>query len=584
AIVNEPIPHKRRDQSWWRALCDNILTPWDRHAADRYLIRAIVFPVAWADGRGWAATAAIADHVLRLSPFTSMRQVYLIGCYSLLGVGILAKGPPGLAVVGGVGLFHVILMNRWRALYEGAFELKRGVLLMIATFLPWHIAMFLKDGVGFVNEYLFTHLLNRAAVGVDNSPGTFEYYTSQLGHGMWLWAALLPAAISALLLRSRSDTREGRVRFAVALWAIAAVGFFSLVQTKFHHYILPAVPPLAIAVAFLLDDLWGRRARLHWLFAALGIGIVVLVCRDLVFEPKRWIEMFVFRYDRPWPSGEPWSIDPSDGFLALGVVACIAIVIAATPFVRAGVVALGMAGLAICVWALQIYMPIAGTHWGMREAVRTYYQQRQIYGERILYPGTSRLADDWRDVTDAWSFQTFIPDTLQIGQPMTIDIQVQKADDEKIKEHEIELVGTVSDIGDHTVTVKLSRDERAKLDPLVREGASRPRSSRWPTYLVDADKLVVWQLYWRGEQFWSAGEVNGPTPDTRTTFQASNSTEVLKYFNDRSRAPLGRRYFVISEGGRVPGLRSQVPTQRGKDTFEILDNSSNKFSIAAFFL
>ena len=36
--------------------------------------------------------------------------------------------------------------------------------------------------------------INRATVGVDNSPGTFEYYTSQLGHGMWLWAALVPAA------------------------------------------------------------------------------------------------------------------------------------------------------------------------------------------------------------------------------------------------------------------------------------------------------------------------------------------------------------------------------------------------------
>ena len=136
-----------------------------------------------------------------MAPLTTMRQVYLLGCYSLLGVSILAKGPPGLAVVGGVGVFHVVSCNRWRALYDGAFELKRGLLLMIATFLPWHIAMFLKDGIGFVNEYLFAHLLNRATDGsIDKSYGTFEYYTSQLGHGMWLWAALLPAAIPALLM------------------------------------------------------------------------------------------------------------------------------------------------------------------------------------------------------------------------------------------------------------------------------------------------------------------------------------------------------------------------------------------------
>jgi 4-amino-4-deoxy-L-arabinose transferase-like glycosyltransferase len=585
AIVNEPMPRKRPEQSWWRALVDNILEPWDRHAADRYIVRGLVFPVVWAAGGDWALTNDVASHVLGMKPITSMRQIYLIGCYSLLGVSVLAKGPPGLAVCGFVGVFYIVLMWRWRALYEGAFELKRGLLLMVGTFLPWHIAMFLKDGVSFVNEYLFTHLLNRATDGsVDKSYGTFSYYTLEIGNGMWLWAALLPAAITSLLLHARSDNREGRVRFLVGMWAIASVGFFSLVQTKFHHYILPAVPPLAIAVAFFLDDLATKRARLHYLFAAIAVGIVLLVCRDLVHDPKRWIEMFVFRYDRPWPTGDPWFVDPSDGFLALGGIACAAIVLAITPWTRLAVGALCAAGLAICVWSLQAYMPVAGTHWGMREAARTYYEQRQIYGERIIYSGTAQLANDWRDVTDHWSFDTFIPDTLQLGQPMTIQLDVVKPDDDKVRQHDLQLVGTVSEIGDHTVTVLFDRHERAKLDAVIADGTTKPVSPRLPVYLVDADKLVVWQLYWRGEQFWSGGEINGPTPDTRTTFQSSNSAEVLKYFNDRSRAPLGRRYFVISEGGRIPGIRSQLPTQRAKDSYEILDNTSNKFSIAAFFL
>ena len=91
-----------------------------------------------------------------------------------------------------------------------------------------------------------------------------------------------------------------------------------------------------------------------------------------MWEPERWIEMFVFRYDRPWPSGQPWAIDPSDGFLALGGIACAALVIAAI-WRRAGVIAIGLAGLVIGVWSLQVYMPDAGTHWGMREAMRSYY-------------------------------------------------------------------------------------------------------------------------------------------------------------------------------------------------------------------
>src|SRR5262249_5987672 len=267
-----------------------------------------------------------------------------------------------------VGALHIACTWCWRALADGAFEIKRGLLLMTAVALPWHVAMFLRVGPAFVSEYLFTHILNRASSGVDNSIGTFEYYLGQIVHGMCLWAALRPAALGAAVLRAREDTREGRVRFFVVLWAIAGVALFSLVQTKFHHYILPALPALGLLVALFLDDVLAGRERLHPIFAALGIGIVLLVCRDLMYEPERWIEMFVFRYDRPWPGSEPYAIDPSDGVLALGLVAAAGLAVLASRLSRIGVALTGAAGLAICIWALQVYMPLAGTHWGMREA------------------------------------------------------------------------------------------------------------------------------------------------------------------------------------------------------------------------
>src|SRR6185436_4351181 len=232
AIVNVPVRPRADGQSRWRHLCDDVLRPWQRYSPETYLVRGGVFaavPAAavicallvmfqndpahfvapavafgavvtaiWSGvgrlmpGRwplpNWNDASSIADQMLAMDPITTMRQLYLLGCYSLLGISVLAKGPPGLAVVGAVGVFHIVLLHRWRALYGGAFELKRGLLLMIATFVPWHIAMCLKDGLRFIDEYVFTHVLNRAAIGVDNSVGTFEYYSSQIGQGMWLWA------------------------------------------------------------------------------------------------------------------------------------------------------------------------------------------------------------------------------------------------------------------------------------------------------------------------------------------------------------------------------------------------------------
>ena len=69
----------------------------------------------------------------------------------------------------------------------------------------------------------------------------------------------------------------------------------------------------------------------------------------------------------------------------------------------------------------------------------------------------------------------------------------------------------------------------------------------------------------------------------KTTFQNElNNTDIAKYLSDRGRAPAGRRYFVISEAGHIANLRGTLPTPRGRDSFEVLDTTSNKFSLAAF--
>jgi len=525
----------------------------------------------------------VIDHVLGMAKLTTMRQVYLLGCYACLGVSVLAKGPPGLTIVGVVGVLHVMILGRWRELWDGGFELKRGLLLMIAIFLPWHLAMFLKDGLGFINEYLFQHVLNRAGDGsVDKSLGTFEHYTDQIGHGMWLWAALLPAAIGTAFVRARLETREGRVRFTIVMWAIVAVATFCLVQTKFHHYILPAIPPLALLVALFLDDIVAKRARLHPLFAALAIGIVLLLCRDLMHEPDRWIEMFVFRYDRPWPSGDPWFIDPSDGFLGLGLVAVVALIALATRFSRIGVGAIAIAGLSICLWALHVYMPIAGTHWGMGDAVTSYYEQRSVYGEHRIYFGARQLADDWAGADDTVTFETKIPETLHVGQPMTIDIRIHNPEQPKTQLEQIVLLGTATALGDHEVTVTLAAGERAKLVPWIEKGKTEKRSLRRPLRPINADRLIAFQLYWRGENFWSGEEILGFLPDMKTAFPNTNNLEVIKYFADRTRSPLGRRYYVVGTSGQISGIRSLIPTERGRASFEIIDQTSNKFWLARF--
>ena len=91
---------------------------------------------------------------------------------------------------------------------------------------------------------------------------------------------------------------------------------------------------------------WSRRLRMTCLgesgFSVFQAGhcdwqrphSVQVVKSRMPFQEKSWIEMFVFRYDRPWPTGEPWLVDTTDGFLGLGVASAAAVLLYAVHRLR----------------------------------------------------------------------------------------------------------------------------------------------------------------------------------------------------------------------------------------------------------
>jgi hypothetical protein len=168
---------------------------------------------------------------------------------------------------------------------------------------------------------------------------------------------------------------------------------------------------------------------------------------------------------------------------------------------------------------------------------------------------------------------------------MMIRVQLNNAQKHDLVEQEMGMIGTVTRIGDHDIDVKIPPSERAKIDALVKRGASeKKRRLRPPIRVVDADRLLAWQLYWRGENFWSANELFGPVPEMRTGFNRPDNVDFLKYLGDRTKAPPGRRYFVITESGRATSVRGIVPTTRAKETFEVVNTESNKFTLVSFTL
>lgn len=560
-----------------------------------YPIAGIILAVQALSGEagGWALALRRARPFGDVAPLRRTGQVYLIWFWAFIGISVLGKGIPGLGIAGVCCAAFVLFQNQWRRLADGGFEIKRGSVLLLVTILPWHVAMWLRDGPHFISEWIFTHNLNRAAVGVHGERGTFDYCFSQVGYGMMVWAALVPMALAGIALVPAATRRAQRVRFLIGAWAIVAAALFSLSQTKFHHYIFPAVPALAILVALWLDDVLAGRIKPTWVVGAFGAAVILLLARDMMFEEKQWIEMFVYRYDRAWPTAPPYGIDTSDGFLAIGLLGALAVLLLGTPWRRLGVYAVGATALGTALWAMHVYMPIAGQHWGMRDAVAAYYKQRQIYGQKLVYANPRQFADDWGPVIDGhrehWDFDTVIPDNFLDGQPMQVQIEVQGATG---ADNKLLARGTGRVVGEHTLRIEFAPGELGPIGGAV----ARHRKDRWvpcatrarpgkvacPIRVVDADRLIAWQLYWRGENFWSGDEIWGPLPELKTALKETDNVAFLRYLKDPNLAPEGRKYYIVTEAGRPATLKTVLPTATARETVEVIDTTSNKFSLAVF--
>ncbi len=512
-------------------------------------------------------------------PCITPRQLYMQWFFFFIGLSVLAKGPPAVGLAMVVCLFYVAITGQWRQLET--LEIPRGVWIALLIAFPWHFAMALRDGTTFVNEYFGTHIWRRAAFGVHGDRGTFDYFASQIGIGMWPWIAFLPAAFAGLLFQLRHQTNKNSVRLLIGIWAISSVALFCAVETKFHHYIFPAIPPLGIMIALWIHDLLGDRVQIRGPMIAAAIAIVLFIAWDFAAEHKQIIELFVYRYNRPWPSNAPWSIDLSNVFYAFAAVLATLLPFFLVHGMRHyALIAFAALSLSFAYWTMNGYMKHAGEHWGQRSAIVTYYKQRRIHGIDLRYYSLRQFQKEWRQISGEYPIDSFIPDSLRVGQPKTIHIEIIDFGEPL---HRITLSGTVSQIDDHRFWIQLPAGEQHRIHELIAlptlPQQEQPQKA-WQQ--VNADRLIAWQLYWRGENFWTGDEIWGQTKDTQTAFKNIDNKAFLAYLNRESAK--GRKFFVITESGRVPTLRTILPTERAKHSFVRENTDSNKFTLVSFTL
>jgi hypothetical protein len=91
------------------------------------------------------------------------------------------------------------------------------------------------------------------------------------------------------------------------------------------------------------------------------------------------------------------------------------------------------------------------------------------------------------------------------------------------------------------------------------------------------EKLVAYQMYWRGETFYTKNEIYTGPHEERTVFLGDKNQENLQAYLARNR---GKRVFFIVEKTRWTTLAGLIPAE-ARGSLRVLDEANNKFYLAA---
>jgi 4-amino-4-deoxy-L-arabinose transferase-like glycosyltransferase len=290
----------------YAALC---VMPWDGQSLRRHVdwvLRHALLPAAAGFGIG-VGVFTLAYLAIKGIHFTGdpgqMRANRIIAgiigfCAFLVGftAALARKGPRS-------GEMPVM----WAQFYK--MRLGTGIPVFFAVAAPWYMVMSLFRGVDdeskifWLRFFIHDHF-NRLAAGVHTTTpgGTFTYFIEQGGFGIFPWVALVPGALAVVArLRLRSADPADHVGVIAALWVVFSFTLLGASQTKFHHYVFPVLPGLAILIALFVDKLWKEGIARHAVVLIFGLALLILVGADLASNPKNFTDLFVYNYDRPYP-------------------------------------------------------------------------------------------------------------------------------------------------------------------------------------------------------------------------------------------------------------------------------------------
>jgi 4-amino-4-deoxy-L-arabinose transferase-like glycosyltransferase len=192
------------------------------------------------------------------------------GFWAFLALATMTKGPVGpafVAVAGLLGWWWGAPTVAWKRL-----RWRRGLAGFVALTLPWYVAIGLATRGEFYRFALGLQGIGRVTEGIEEHGGFPGYYLVLGMITFFPWSSFLPAAV-----RAAWKQRKARPEFGYVLgWIVGPLVLLECVRTKLIHYYLPALPPCALLVAWLVEAVARDVKSLRrWPLGSVGIGLLV---------------------------------------------------------------------------------------------------------------------------------------------------------------------------------------------------------------------------------------------------------------------------------------------------------------------
>lgn len=213
-----------------------------------------------------------------------------------LGLGLLAKGPIALVLVGLSIFFWVLWRNEWVNLWYRLPWIK-GTLILLVIALPWYVMAEIKTP-GFLNYFIVGEHLSRFL-----TPGWTgdKYGMAHLEPKGMIWvyavAGIFPWSVwgagkllkSWKLMPSLCRDDDGWMSYLL-ICMLSPLVFFTFASNIIYPYVFPALPAFALFFAELLQRMDLTLSKSKWiLFSAMLCGLFFLAA-TLFFEVKpNWV-------------------------------------------------------------------------------------------------------------------------------------------------------------------------------------------------------------------------------------------------------------------------------------------------------